>query len=105
LNPKPQNNVLAYKSTYGQKKWALHPKEKRKDPWRTNQPTNQPTQLNCSPKGHSTFIHIEMELTSMRKFGVCVESTLYPLISLLESGRDIMPTYRCKNPPTVEELA
>jgi hypothetical protein len=47
VNPKPQSNVLAYKSTYGQNKWAFHPKEKGKN---HGEPTNQPTQLNYSPQ-------------------------------------------------------
>jgi len=44
---------------------------------------------------------------------VYLEGTLCPSISLLENGRDIMPTpqwwggnlptYRCKDPPIVEE--
>ncbi len=90
-----------------QKKWALQPKRKKKT--HHGESTNQPTQLNYSPKGHSMFIHLEFhkcKLPLRRKFVVYVEGTLYPLISLLESGREIMPTYyRCKNPPTIEELA
>jgi hypothetical protein len=41
--------------------------------------------------------------STWRKFVVYGEGTLYPSISLLEIGRDIMPTCRCKNPPTIVE--
>jgi hypothetical protein len=91
VNPtKPQNKVLPRtKTTHGQKKWALHSKEKEETPWRTN----QPTKLNYSPKGHSMFIHIDFHKRKpplRRKFVVYVEGTLYPLISFLESGRGIL---------------
>jgi len=49
------------------------------------------------------------------KFVVYAEGTSYPSISLLEigctlwlllkGGGEIMPTGRCKNPPTIEEWA
>jgi len=34
---------------------------------------------------------------------VYVESTLYPSISLLEIGKEIMLTCNCDNSPTIEE--
>jgi hypothetical protein len=66
------------------KKMGTSLKGKREKPWRTN----QPTQVNYSPKGHSMFIHVEFHKCKpplWRNFVVYVEGTLYPLISLLES--------------------
>ncbi len=40
---------------------------------------------------------------SKEKLEMHVEGTLYPWIFLLEIRRDIMPTYMCKNPPTIRE--
>jgi hypothetical protein len=41
---------------------------------------------------------------SKKKFVVYMEGTLCPLISLLEIGREIMPTYYwCKNPLIIIE--
>jgi hypothetical protein len=41
----------------------------------------------------------------MQVYVVYVECTLYPSISLLEIGREIMLTCKCKNSPTIEEYA
>jgi hypothetical protein len=94
------------------------PKGKRKEPLRINQPTN-PTELftqrtfeglgfRFHPKDIQlpyTFEFHKHKPPLWRKFVVYVEGTLYSLISLLEIGRDIIPTYTCKNPPTIEDLA